>query len=133
MKDKGWGRIINIASTSLKEPMPGMVLFNATRAAVGAIAKTMSLEFSKFGITVNSICPGPTHTNRADNLIKIRCEKESITKEEVVKRIVSNVPVGRMAQPKEISSAVAYLSSDFASYITGTVLPVDGGLTRSLY
>ena len=133
MKDKGWGRIINIASTSVKEPMPGMVLSNATRAAVGAVAKTMSLELASFGITVNTICPGPTYTDRAKELINNRCQKESISMEDVVNQIIANVPVGRMAQPEEISSIVVFLASDFASYITGTVVPVDGGMTRSLY
>jgi 3-oxoacyl-[acyl-carrier protein] reductase len=133
MKAKGWGRIINIASTSAKEPMSGMVLSNATRAAVAAVAKTMSLELSKFGIMINTVCPGPTHTERANYLIGVRCQAESLTPEAVVAQIVSNVPVGRMAQPDEIAAMVSFLASDSSSYITGTVIPVDGGLTRSLY
>jgi len=133
MKARAWGRIINIASTSVKEPMAGMVLSNATRAAVAAVAKTMSLELSKFGITVNTVCPGPTYTDRARYLVERRCETESLTQEEVVAKIVAGVPIGRMAQPDEIASAVSFLASDLASYITGIVLPVDGGLTRSLY
>ena len=133
MKDKGWGRIINIASTSIKEPMPGMVLSNATRAAVAAVAKTMSLEFSEFGITINTICPGPTYTDRAEFLIKRRCEKDALTEEEVIRKIASNVPVGRMAQPEEIAALIGFIASDLSGYITGAVLAVDGGLTRSLY
>jgi len=133
MKAREWGRIINIASTSVKEPMAGMVLSNATRAAVAAVAKTMSLELSKFGITVNTVCPGPTYTDRAKYLIERRCEADSLTEEQVVAQIVANVPVGRMAQPDEIASAVSFLASDLANYVTGVVLPVDGGLTRSLY
>jgi 3-oxoacyl-[acyl-carrier protein] reductase len=133
MKAAGWGRIINIASTSAKEPIIGMVLSNATRAAVVAIAKTMSLELSGYGITINTVCPGPTYTDRAKYLIANRCQTESLTTEEVLTQIVANVPVGRMAQPEEIGIVVSFLASDLASYITGIVLPVDGGLTRSLY
>lgn len=133
MKAAGWGRIINIASTSAKEPIIGMVLSNAVRAAVAAIAKTMSLELSGYGITINTVCPGPTYTDRAKYLIANRCQAESLTTDEVLTQIVSNVPVGRMAQPEEIAAAVSFLASDLASYITGTVFTVDGGLTRSLY
>lgn len=132
MKAAGWGRIINIASTSAKEPIIGMVLSNAVRAAVVAIAKTMSFELSGCGITINTVCPGPTYTDRAKYLIANRCQTETLTKEEVIAKIVANVPVGRMAQPEEIAAAVSFLASDLASYITGTVLNVDGGLTRSL-
>ena len=133
MKEQGWGRIINIASTSAKEPLRGMVLSNAARAAVIAVSKTMALELSCCGITTNTICPGPTHTDRAEELIKGRVEKESMSYEEVVASIVSNVPVGRMAEPAEIASAAAFLASDAAQYVSGVVLAVDGGLTRSLY
>ncbi len=133
MKARAWGRIINIASTSLKEPMAGMVLSNATRAAVAAVAKTMSLELAKFGVTVNTICPGPTYTDHAKYLIERRCATESLTSEQVVGRIIANVPIGRMAQPDDIAAAIGFLAADSANYITGVVLPVDGGLTRSLY
>ena len=133
MKARAWGRIINIASTSAKEPMVGMVLSNGTRAAVAAVAKTMSLELAEFGITVNTVCPGPTYTDRAKYLIQRRIETESLTYENVVAQIVANVPIGRMAQPGEIASVVSFLASDLASYVTGIVVPVDGGLTRSLY
>jgi 3-oxoacyl-[acyl-carrier protein] reductase len=133
MKAAGWGRIINIASTSAKEPIIGMVLSNAIRAAVAAIAKTMSLELSGCGITINTVCPGPTYTDRAKYLIANRCQAESLTADEVLAQIVANVPVGRIAQPEEIGSVVSFLASDLASYITGVVLPVDGGLTRSLF
>ncbi|MFC2017464.1 SDR family oxidoreductase [Chloroflexota bacterium] len=133
MKTRGWGRIINIASTAAKEPVTEMVLSNATRAAVVAVSKTMSLELSKFGITVNTVCPGPAYTDRGRYLIARRCETESLSEEQVVAQIVANVPIGRMAQPDEIAFAVGFLASDLASYITGIVLPVDGGLTRSLY
>jgi len=133
MKEQEWGRIINIASTSAKEPLLGMVLSNATRAAVIAVAKTMALELSRYGITTNTVCPGPTRTDRAEELITTRIERESLTYEEVVASIVANVPVGRMAEPAEIASAVVFLASDAASYVNGVVIPVDGGLTRSLY
>jgi len=133
MEDRLWGRIINIASTSVKEPMAEMVLSNATRAAVAAVAKTMSIELAKFGITVNTICPGPTYTDRASSLIEARCQKGGMTREEVIEQVVANVPIGRMAQPEEIASMVGFVASDLAGYLTGAVLAVDGGLTRSLY
>lgn len=133
MKAKAWGRIINIASTGAKEPMAEMVLSNATRAAVAAVSKTMSLELSRFGITVNTVCPGPAYTDRGKYLIAKRCETESISEEQVIAQIIANVPIGRMAQPDEIAYVVGFLASDLAGYITGVVLPVDGGLTRSLY
>jgi 3-oxoacyl-[acyl-carrier protein] reductase len=133
MKAKKWGRIINVASTSVKEPMKGMVLSNATRTAVGAVSKTLSLELAEFGITVNTVCPGPTLTARADFLIQNRCRNESISREQVINEISEKVPVGRMAQPSEIGDAICFLSTDMADYITGVVLAVDGGLTGSLY
>ncbi len=133
MRARQWGRMVTIASTSAKEPIPGMVLSNATRAGVVAVAKTMSLELSRFGITVNTICPGPTHTERANALIEERTQREGLSREEVISRIVASVPVGRMARPEEVAAVIVFLASEQASYINGAVIPVDGGLTRSLY
>lgn len=132
MMEKRWGRIVNISSTSAKEIIPGMVLSNLARGAVSGFAKTLSHEVGEYGITVNTICPGPTLTNRAKELIEARCRKDQVTKEQVIEKIVANVPAKRMAAPEEIGRAVRFLATDEAAYINGATITVDGGLTKSI-
>ena len=127
MKKAGFGRIINVISTSVKAPLQGLGVSNTIRAAVANWAKTLATELGIFGITVNNVLPGFTQTVRADYVIKNKAEKMGITQEEVLKELVAEIPVGRIGQPEEFGAAVAFLCSPAAAYINGINLPVDGG------
>lgn len=132
MKKAGWGRIINIISTSVKAPLRGLGVSNTIRAAVANWAKTLSFELAPFGITVNNVLPGTAMTGRLDSLIKSRAEKESRTYQEVEQQMISEVPAGRIGTAEEVAAAVAFLATPAASYINGVNIPVDGGRTPSL-
>ena len=132
MKEAGFGRIINIISTSVKEPIPGLGVSNTIRGAMGNWAKTMASELGKYNITVNNVLPGFTATERLDEIIAFKAEKSGRTIIEVAEELKSYVPMGRFASPAEIATAVAFLCSDDASYVNGINLPVDGGRTKSL-
>lgn len=127
MKARGYGRIVNIISTSVREPIPGLGVSNTTRAAVAAWAKTLAGELAPLGITVNNVLPGFTETARLRALIAGRAEKQRVSPEDVERAMRASVPMGRFAGPREIATAVAFLASPAASYITGVSLPVDGG------
>ncbi|WKN44594.1 SDR family oxidoreductase [Tunicatimonas pelagia] len=127
MKNTGYGRIINIVSTSVKEPIPGLGVSNTIRGAVGNWAKTLSKELGQYGITVNNILPGSTETGRIHDLIKNRAANQGTTPEEVERSMKEQIPVGRFAEPAEIGYAVAFLASPAAAYISGVNLTVDGG------
>lgn len=128
----GYGRIINIISTSVKAPLDNLGVSNTIRGAVASWAKTMANELGQYGITVNNILPGFTDTERLRELFGSQAEKEGITYSDMVETLKLSIPVGRLADAKEIGSAIAFLSSPAASYINGINLPVDGGRTRSL-
>ncbi|MFH1419130.1 MAG: SDR family oxidoreductase [Planctomycetota bacterium] len=132
MKQAGYGRIINIISISVKEPIKGLGVSNTTRWAVAAWAKTMAGELGPFGITVNNVLPGYTATSRLDELAKSIAATSGITEEQVRENWVSQVPLGRLAGPDEIAAAAAFLASPAASYVNGINLPVDGGRSGSL-
>jgi 3-oxoacyl-[acyl-carrier protein] reductase len=132
MKEAGYGRIINIISTSVKVPLRGLGVSNTTRGAVANWAKTLSLELAPFGITVNNVLPGTTMTGRLDSIIRGKAEKAGITYEAAKKEMVSEVPAGRISEPHEVAAAVAFLASPAAGYINGINVPVDGGRTGSL-
>jgi 3-oxoacyl-[acyl-carrier protein] reductase len=132
MKQSGYGRIINIISTSVKIPLPNLGVSNTVRAAVGNWAKTMANELAKFGITVNNVLPGATLTQRLTGIIENRSTRTQVEKEEIEKEMMSEIPMGRFAQASEVANAVAFLASPAASYITGINLPVDGGRTGNL-
>lgn len=129
MKKKGYGRIINIISTSVKIPIANLGVSNTIRAAVAAWAKTLSLEVAKDGITVNNILPGFTETSRLKNLIEKEAAKTGKSYSEISAIWQKNVPANRFAQPEEIAAAILFLASPAASYINGVALPVDGGRT----
>ena len=131
MKKEGYGRIINIVSTSIREPLDGLGVSNTIRAAMGNWAKTMANELGSFGITVNNVLPGFTDTGRLREIMKDRAEKWNKTESEVVDLMRQQVPLKRFAEPSEIANAVAFLASPAASYITGTNITVDGGRTKS--
>lgn len=132
MKSEGFGRIINIISTSVKEPIPGLGVSNTIRNAVANWAKTMAEELASSGITVNNVLPGFTDTARLDQIIKIKAEKAQTSEEKMIEIMKNYVPAKRFAKPEETASAVAFLASEQAAYITGINLPVDGGRTKSL-
>lgn len=127
MKEAGFGRIINIISTSVKSPIAGLGVSNTIRAAVANWAKTLATELGPFGITVNNVLPGFTKTVRADYVISSKAKAGNITEDEVMKQLVAEIPTGRIGLPEEFGAAVAFLSSPAASYINGINLPVDGG------
>jgi 3-oxoacyl-[acyl-carrier protein] reductase len=132
MREAGYGRVINIISTSVKEPIEGLGVSNSIRAAVANWAKTLSREVAPFGVTVNNILPGATDTERLRIFFESKAEQVGKSPEEVAKMVMSRIPLGRFAEPGEIASAVAFLSSPAASYITGINLPVDGGRSGCL-
>jgi 3-oxoacyl-[acyl-carrier protein] reductase len=132
MRDAGWGRIVNIISTSVKEPIPGIGISNTTRGAVASWAKTLSGELAPFGITVNNVLPGSTHTPRIEQIVAARAQKSGRSEQQVQQEMAAEIPMGRFADPSETAAAVAVLASPAASYITGVSLPVDGGRMRSL-
>lgn len=132
MKQSGYGRIINVISTSVKIPIKGLGVSNTTRGAVANWAKTIATELAPFGITVNNVLPGTTMTGRLDAIIKNKAEKSGKTYDEIKNEMIAEVPVGRISEPAEVAAAVAFLASPAAGYITGINMPVDGGRTGSL-
>jgi len=132
MKASAYGRIINIISTSVKVPIPGLGVSNTTRGAVASWAKTLARELAPFGITVNNVLPGFTKTARLDSLIATRAQKHGKTFEEYEQIMKDSVPAKRFATAEEVAGAVAYLASPVAAFVNGINLPVDGGNTPSL-
>jgi 3-oxoacyl-[acyl-carrier protein] reductase len=132
MKRSGYGRIINIISTSVKQPLKGLGVSNTVRAAVANWSKTLATEMAPFGITVNNVLPGATKTRRLGSLIQAKAEKTGKSMETLEQEMISDIPMGRFADSGEIASAVAFLASPAASYITGINVPVDGGRTGCL-
>lgn len=132
MKEAGYGRIINIISTSVKQPLKGLGVSNTIRAAVANWSKTMSLELAAFGITVNNVLPGATSTQRLSGIIENKAGKSGLNVNDVEQEMLHEIPAGRFGLPEEIASAVAFLASPAAAYINGVNLPVDGGRTGCL-
>lgn len=127
MKDAGYGRIINIISISVRQPITGLGVSNTIRGAVASWAKTLATEVAQFGITVNNVLPGYTSTGRLQDLIEKKAKANKISTKLVESGIRGDIPAGRFAEPDEIAQAVAFLASPEAAYITGVSLPVDGG------
>ncbi len=132
MKRAGYGRIVNIISTSVKQPIVGLGVSNTIRGAVANWAKTMSLELGQFGITVNNVLPGYTKTGRLDQVLGMRADAQGTTADEVAAKMESEIPTGRFAEPEEVAAAVAFLCSPAAASISGINIPVDGGKTGNL-
>ena len=132
MEASGYGRIINIISTSVKSPLNGLGVSNTTRGAVASWSKTLSNEIGGTGITVNNVLPGFTSTDRLDEIIQNKVNKTGMTLDETLDTMKSTVPMKRFADPSEVANAVGFLASPAASYITGINLPVDGGRTKCL-
>jgi 3-oxoacyl-[acyl-carrier protein] reductase len=132
MKTQCFGRIINVISTSVKEPIPGLGVSNTIRNAVGNWSKTLAEEIGSHGITVNNVLPGFTETVRLSEIIKIKAKNENKSIEQMTEIMKSYSPAKRFAKPEETASAIVFLASEKASYINGINLPVDGGRTKSL-
>lgn len=132
MKQAGYGRIINIVSTSVKQPINNLGISNTVRAAVANWGKTLANEIGGFGVTVNNVLPGLTKTDRLDYLFGKQAEHGGTTPEEIAKQSAASVPAKRLGEPSEFAAAVAFLCSPAASYINGINLPVDGGKTGGL-
>ena len=132
MKQKGFGRIINIISTSVKQPLPNLGVSNTIRGAVANWSKTLATELAPFGITVNNVLPGATNTGRLQTIASTKAAKTGGTVEEIFTEMANETPINRIAEPEEIAAAVVFLASESASYINGINLPVDGGRTKSL-
>ena len=132
MKEAGFGRIVNIISTSVKQPIPGLGVSNTIRAAVANWAKTLATELGPFGITVNNVLPGFTKTVRADYVVKKKAAETGLSEEAVMQNLVAEIPARRIGLPEEFGAAVAFLCSPAAAYINGINLPVDGGRTGCL-
>jgi 3-oxoacyl-[acyl-carrier protein] reductase len=129
---KGWGRIVNIVSTSVKQPIDGLLLSNSIRPGVIGFSKSAARELAPLEITINSILPGSIRTERSIELAQVRSSKEGLSVEQVLKERAREIPAGRLGEPDEIGATVAFLCSKQAAYITGATLTVDGGLTRAV-
>ena len=130
MKKNKWGRIVNLASSTAKEPAQNMVLSNVTRAGVLAFAKTLSKEIKTEGVTVNSILTGAVMTDRLTRLIK---KNKEISLKKSLKNLNKIIPVQHVADPNEFIQLVLFLCSEEASYVNGTAIPVDGGLSNTIF
>jgi len=133
MRERKWGRIINITSISVKQPVEGLLLSNTVRAGLTGWAKTVSNEVAADGVTINNVAPGYTLTERQDELATARGQALGKSKQEMIDMWAAQTPMRRIASPEEIAGAIAFLASERASYITGVTLQVDGGWTRGLF
>ena len=132
MKSAGYGRIINIISTSVKTPLPNLGVSNTIRLAVASWAKSLSNEVAKYNITVNNVLPGLTETGRLQSLIKLTAVNENTTVDSVEKQMIQSIPMKRFGSPAEIANVIGFLASPAASYVNGTNIAVDGGRTPAL-
>jgi 3-oxoacyl-[acyl-carrier protein] reductase len=132
MKKECYGRIINVISTSVKQPIKGLGVSNTIRAAVNNWSKTLSMEVAEFGITVNNVLPGATRTQRLQSIFEARSKQRNVAIEEIEKEWLKEIPAGRFGKAEEIANAIAFLASPAASYINGVNLPVDGGRTIAI-
>ena len=133
MKRQQWGRIINITSVSVKQPIDNLILSNTSRSGVIGFTKSLSNQVAKDGITVNAVCPGYTMTQRVVNLARSYEENGKGSVEDFYETIERTIPMGRIGLPHEFASAVAYLASQQAGYITGVALQIDGGFVKGLF
>ena len=133
MRQRRWGRIVNLTSVTVKEPWTDLILSNVFRTGLVSLAKTLSRELACEGILINNVCPGSFRTERSRELLTRRAEESGRTLEEVTAEAASEVPIGRIGEPQELANLVAFLCSEPASYITGVTIQVDGGRVKSLF
>jgi 3-oxoacyl-[acyl-carrier protein] reductase len=133
MKKQNWGRIVNLTSVSAKQPIDTLILSNMARAGVLGFSKSLSSQLAPYGITVNSVCPGYTRTERVESLAKSFEEAGKGTVQDFFKNIENMIPMGRLGRPYEIATTVVFLCSEAASYITGVALQVDGGFVKAIF
>lgn len=127
-----WGRILHVESLSVKQPIDGLILSNTMRAGVAGFAKTMARELAPHGVLVNVLCPGFTDTERLEGNIESRAKDAGVPVEELWRQTRAQIPLGRIARPEEFAAVAAFLASERASYLTGAVISVDGGVCRGL-
>lgn len=132
MRARGGGRIINLTSVSVKQPVDGLMLSNMARTGVIGFAKTLAAELASDKILVNNVCPGIIFTDRIKQLATVRAEEAGITFDKAIERMTADIPLGRIGNTEEFANMVVFLASEKASYITGTTIQVDGGMVRSL-
>lgn len=132
MRQRGWGRIVNITSISVKQPLPNIILSNTVRSGVVAMAKTLAGQVASEGVTINNVCPGYMLTDRVRNLSKTRAEAEGLSVEKVMAQSAASVPVGRLGNPMELAALIAFLASEQAAYLTGATIQMDGGMFQGL-
>jgi len=132
MRARRWGRIVNITSIAVKQPIPDLILSNTVRSGVVAMAKTLAGQVANEGITVNNVCPGYMLTDRVRSLAAATAQAEAISVDAALARSESAIPMGRMGRPEELAAVIAFLASEPASYVTGATLQVDGGLYQGL-
>jgi 3-oxoacyl-[acyl-carrier protein] reductase len=133
MEKEKWGRIINITSVSVQEPIDNLILSNSIRASVHGMAKTLANQVAEHGITVNNVMPGYIYTDRIQQLVQNTVKRTGQTEDEVLANLSELTPVGRVGQPKELGVLVAFLASEQAAYINGVSIPVDGGRLKSAF
>jgi 3-oxoacyl-[acyl-carrier protein] reductase len=132
MRQAGYGRIVNVISTSVKEPIPNLGVSNTVRAAVAAWAKTLSGELAADGITVNNVLPGYTRTGRLDGLLAAQAESSGRSENAIAQGLMATIPARRFGEPAEVAAVIAFLCTPAAAYVNGVSIAVDGGRTRSL-
>jgi 3-oxoacyl-[acyl-carrier protein] reductase len=132
MKERGYGRIVNVLSTSVKSPIPNLGVSNTVRNAMAGWSKTLAMELGPFGVTVNNILPGYTETPRLESLMNGAASKTGKSAEDVKREWIATIPARRLGDPVETANAIAFLASPLASYISGVSLAVDGGRTNAL-
>jgi 3-oxoacyl-[acyl-carrier protein] reductase len=132
MIEAGYGRIINVISTSVKQPLPNLGVSNTIRGAVASWSKTLATELGQYNITVNNVLPGATNTARLQSIAEIKSGSTATSIDSIFEGMAKESPMKRIAEPQEIASAIAFLASPAASYINGINVPVDGGRTKSL-
>ena len=132
MKERRWGRILNITSIAVKQPVDNLILSNSVRAAVTGFARTLANEVAPFGVTVNNLLPGYTRTQRVEELAETMAQQQGKTTAEITKAWEAQIPMGRLGSPEEFAALAAFLVSERASYVTGTSIQVDGGWIKSL-